>query len=142
MSAREQSPSEPLPPFKPDSFPEDLTPLLPSSDASSLVKNPSAARRSYFTKQPHRTQTRLSPSHVLRADFSHGFINFDSLSVSLPGGLSFSLAKYWNGEPVVFSCQRKGSGEKWFVVSFVLEGEKGEGPKEEAEGGKESEDVD
>ncbi|KAK4334064.1 hypothetical protein RTBOTA2_002795 [Rhodotorula toruloides] len=138
MSAREHSPTEPLPPFKPDSFPEDLSPLLPSSDASSLVGNP-AARRSYFSKAAHRSSTHLTPQHLIRADFSHGFINFDSLSVSLPGGLSFSLAKYWNGEPVVFSCQRKGTGESWFVVSFVLEGDT-EG-KEEGEG-KESEDVD
>ncbi|KAJ8294861.1 Pre-mRNA-splicing factor cwf23 [Rhodotorula toruloides] len=138
MSVREHPPTEPLPPFKPDSFPEDLSPLLPSSDAPSLVGNPSA-RRSYFSKSPHRSQTLLTPSHILRADFSHGFINFDSLSVSLPGGLSFSLAKYWNGEPVVFSCQRKGTGEKWFVVSFVLEGD-GEGGEGKGEGEKESED--
>ncbi|BGO91161.1 hypothetical protein NBRC10512_005745 [Rhodotorula toruloides] len=140
MSVREHPPTEPLPPFKPDSFPEDLSPLLPSSDAPSLVGNPSA-RRSYFSKSPHCSQTLLTPSHILRADFSHGFINFDSLSVSLPGGLGFSLAKYWNGEPVVFSCQRKGTGEKWFVVSFVLEGE-GEEREGEDKGEKESEDVD
>ncbi|GEM07647.1 duf1769 family protein [Rhodotorula toruloides] len=95
MSARELSPTEPLPPFKPDSFPEDLSPLVAASDMPALKDNP-ASRRSYFSKPAHLAQTRLSPHHLVRGDFSHGFINFDTLSLSLPGGLSFSLAKYWN----------------------------------------------
>lgn len=123
LSAKDIPASEPLPaPFVPDTFPEDVTPLVPASDADTLRAEP-AARRSYFTKAPHRASTSIQPTHLLRGDFSHGFLNFDSLSVSLPGGLSFSLAKYWNGEPVVFSCQKRGTGETFFVVSFALEDE-------------------
>ncbi|KWU43016.1 DUF1769-domain-containing protein, partial [Rhodotorula sp. JG-1b] len=120
LSAREASASEGLTSkFIPDAFPEDISPLVPASDADSLRDKPSA-RQSYFTKAPNRTATKFGPSDLIRGDFSHGFLNFDTLSVSLPGGLSFSLAKYWNGEPVVFSCQKRGTGETFFVVSFTL----------------------
>lgn len=75
----------------------------------------------------------LSASHVVRGDFSHGFIDFGALAVQLPGGLSFSLEKYWNGEPVVFSCQRRGTGQQFFVVTFELETEGKEPRREETE---------
>ncbi|BGP47657.1 hypothetical protein JCM10450v2_003522 [Rhodotorula kratochvilovae] len=138
--------SDPIPSFKPDTFAEDVTPLLPSS-APSLAGNPTA-RRSYFSKADARQSTSLKQDHLLRGDFSHGFLNFDTLSLSLPGGLSFSLEKYWNGEPVVFSCQKRGTGEEYFVVTFELEAEDGgrlaakgaKGAEEEKE--EVSEDVD
>ncbi|GAA5881249.1 hypothetical protein JCM3774_002863 [Rhodotorula dairenensis] len=128
------------PEFVPDSFPEDVSALVPAADADSLRDQP-AARRSYFSKPTNRTATTFGPGDRIRGDFSHGFLNFDSLSVALPGGLSFSLAKYWNGEPVVFSCQKRGTGEPFFVVSFTLENDdggevdvqEGEGEHSEAE---------
>lgn len=120
--------------FIPDTFPEDISPLVPAADADALRDKPSA-RQSYFTKAPNRTATKFGPSDLIRGDFSHGFLNFDTLSVSLPGGLSFSLAKYWNGEPVVFSCQKRGTGETFFVVSFTLENDDGgEIPAQEGKG--------
>lgn len=146
MSAREHPARDPLPPFKPDSFPEDLSSLVPSSSASSSLKDNPSSRRSYFSKQPNRATVRLSPSHLVRGDFRHGFIDFETLAVALPGGLSFSLAKYWNGEPVVFSCQRRGTGEQFFVVTFTLEGEGAREAKpeeeEEEEGAEANDDVD
>lgn len=149
LSAKEVASSDGAPPaFVPDTFPEDVWPLVPPEDAAALKDQP-AARRSYFTKAPHRSATRFGPSHLIRGDFSHGFLNFDSLSVSLPGGLSFSLAKYWNGEPVVFSCQKRGTGDPYFVVSFTLETDDGSevkpqaaAPTEDAEAGGANDDVD
>ncbi|GAA5990942.1 hypothetical protein JCM10908_000090 [Rhodotorula pacifica] len=150
LSAKESTDAD-APNFVPGTFPEDITPLVPSSDADSLHDKPSA-RRSYFTKPANRTSTNFGPSTLVRGDFSHGFLNFDTLSVSLPGGLSFSLAKYWNGEPVVFSCQKRGTGETFFVVSFTLENDdggeapvqegKGEHQAEEEEGATANDDVD
>ncbi|GAA5855196.1 hypothetical protein JCM8547_008979 [Rhodosporidiobolus lusitaniae] len=147
------SPTEPLPPFEPKhgSFPDDVSPLLPSSVPQPA--NP-AARRSLFAKEENRKAVeKLGPGYVVRGSFDQGWIDFDTLSLALPGGIKFSLAKYWTGEPLVFSCQRRpkkgeeaGEAETYFVVSFELVGEGVEKPKEgegkEEEGGKESEDVD
>lgn len=46
-------------------------------------------------------------------DFCYGFINFTpTLSLQLPGGLSFDLMKYWDRQPVRFvCCKRKDSAE-------------------------------
>lgn len=126
LSAKPLPAAEPLPPFKPDTFLEDVAPLLPSS--TSPPADP-AARRSFFSKADARRATPLEPSHLVRGDFSHGFLAFDNLSLALPGGLKFKLDKYWNGEPVVFSCQRRAEpgneAETFFVVTFELEADEG-----------------
>ncbi|GAA5880244.1 hypothetical protein JCM1840_003405, partial [Sporobolomyces johnsonii] len=117
MSAKKVPASSPLAPFTPSSFPEDLTPLL--SDPT-LKSNP-PARRSYFSQASHRRALTIpGRTLVVRGDFAHGFVDFKTLALALPGGLSFSLARYWNGEPVVFSCQRRSDGETFFVVTFEL----------------------
>lgn len=42
-------------------------------------------------------------------DFCYGFLDFSpSLALRLPGGVSFDLIKYWDGQPVRFvCCERK-----------------------------------
>lgn len=42
-------------------------------------------------------------------DFCYGFLDFNpSLALRLPGGMSFDLMKYWDGQPVRFvCCERK-----------------------------------
>lgn len=42
-------------------------------------------------------------------DFCYGFLEFNpSLALRLPGGISFDLMRYWDGQPVRFvCCQRK-----------------------------------
>lgn len=102
-------------------MPEDTTLLV---EDPSLVDTP-AKRRSHFAQESVRQSTKLSSSHLVRGDFSHGFLDFSTLSLSLPGGLSFSLAKYWNGEPVVFNCRSRKSGKSFFVVTFELQDEDG-----------------
>lgn len=46
---------------------------------------------------------------VITTDFCYGFLEFSpSLALKLPGGLSFDLMKYWDGQPVRFvCCERK-----------------------------------
>lgn len=41
---------------------------------------------------------------MITTDFCYGFITFPSLSLCLPGGISFDLNKYWDGQPVRFVC--------------------------------------
>jgi len=89
-------------------------------------------RRSYFASEKKRAglvfgeevgfvpfacllilTTILTSKDLITTDFCYGFINFaPSLSLQLPGGLSFDLMRYWDGQPVRFvCCERKGSGE-------------------------------
>ena len=43
---------------------------------------------------------------VFTIDFCYGFIQFTpTLSLQLPGGISFDLMHYWDGQPVC--CERK-----------------------------------
>lgn len=71
----------------------------------------SSKRRGYFSNKEKRKEVVFGPQDVITTDFCYGFINFaPSLSLQLPGGLSFDLMKYWDGQPVRFvCCQRKGS---------------------------------
>ncbi|GAA5843241.1 hypothetical protein JCM3766R1_006634 [Sporobolomyces carnicolor] len=119
--------------FVPCPMPEDTTALV---EDKSLVDTP-AKRRSHFAQESVRQSTTLEPSHLVRGDFSHGFLDFSTLSLSLPGGLSFSLAKYWNGEPVVFNCRSRTTGDSFFVVTFELQAEDGSSLKP-AKGGDDS----
>jgi hypothetical protein len=45
-------------------------------------------------------------------DFCYGFMQFaPALSLQLPGGISFDLVRYWDGQPVRFMCcERKSVG--------------------------------
>lgn len=71
----------------------------------------SAQRRSFFSSAKNRQALQFGPQDVITTDFCYGFINFSpSLSLQLPGGLSFDLMRYWDGQPVRFvCCERKDS---------------------------------
>jgi hypothetical protein len=51
----------------------------------------------------------IGEQDILTMDFCYGFIEFNpSLALRLPGGVSFDLMKYWDGQPVRFvCCERK-----------------------------------
>ncbi|KAJ3511995.1 hypothetical protein NLJ89_g3777 [Agrocybe chaxingu] len=74
----------------------------------------SSQRRSYFSAAEKRKLVKFGPEDLITTDFCYGFINFaPSLSLQLPGGLSFDLARYWDGQPVRFMCcQRKTEGDE------------------------------
>ena len=66
---------------------------------------------------------------LITADFCHGHLSFPSLALSLPGGVSFDLAKRWPKDmPVRFVCCRRNSGVSpldsviyWCVVFDVVD---------------------
>ncbi|KAF9064819.1 hypothetical protein BDP27DRAFT_1450584 [Rhodocollybia butyracea] len=70
-----------------------------------------AQRRSYFSDQEHRKRVVFGPEDIITTDFCYGFLEFaPSLTLRLPGGISFDLLRYWDGQPVRFMCcERKSS---------------------------------
>lgn len=92
-------------------------------------------RRAYFRDAAHRRELVFGPEvryaspcfrynrddarfvlfwqDVFTTDFCYGFIQFaPTLSLHLPGGISFDLMHYWDGQPVRFMCcERKREAE-------------------------------
>ncbi|KJA15579.1 hypothetical protein HYPSUDRAFT_58713 [Hypholoma sublateritium FD-334 SS-4] len=65
-------------------------------------------RRAHFSTQAHRSDVLLGQFDVVTTDFCYGFINFaPALALQLPGGLSFDLMRYWDGQPVRFVCCKR-----------------------------------
>ncbi|KAF8887341.1 hypothetical protein BD779DRAFT_1611562 [Infundibulicybe gibba] len=73
-------------------------PAPPTEDLSF----PSAsARRTFFSDELHRRRLTFGPHDLITTDFCYGFLEFSpSLALRIPGGLSFDLVKYWDGQPV------------------------------------------
>lgn len=102
--AIDPSPTSP-PQFKENSTPfhtylTDDTTALPSVPA---FKSPST-RRSYFANKPNRRAIPYHSSDVITTDFCYGFLSFPEIRLNLPGGISFDLMNYWDGQPVRFVC--------------------------------------
>jgi hypothetical protein len=64
---------------------------------------------------------------MITTDFCYGFLEFSpSLTLRLPGGLSFDLAHYWDGQPVRFvCCERKDTspgdgGDPWGSIFWCV----------------------
>lgn len=68
-------------------------------------------RRSYFSVEENRQNVVFGPEDIITTDFCYGFLEFSpSLTLRLPGGISFDLLRYWDGQPVRFMCcERKTS---------------------------------
>lgn len=85
-----------------------------------------AQRRSYFSAEENRRNVVFGPKDILTTDFCYGFLEFaPSLTLRLPGGISFDLLKYWDGQPVRFvCCERKKEGdggeEPWGRTFWVV----------------------
>jgi len=93
-----------------------------------------SARRSYFHSAKHRKEVIFGPNDIITTDFCYGFLEFNpTIALRLPGGLSFDLMKYWDGQPVRFvCCERKKAGDSegapwgrifWCVAIELVEGE-------------------
>lgn len=70
-------------------------------------------------------------------DFCYGFLTFHpTLALNIPGGLSFDLMQYWDGQPVRFVCceRQHGSdtplGRLFWCVTIELEEEEKETSQE------------
>ncbi|TDL25157.1 DUF1769-domain-containing protein [Rickenella mellea] len=107
-----------------------------------------AKRRAYFSREKTRKAVTFGPHDIVTTDFCYGFIAFPDLSLSLPGGLSFDLTKYWDGQPVRFvCCQRKendegGAGRPFWCVAIELVEEDGESEGSEGVIGEKMDGVD
>ncbi|KAI0296433.1 hypothetical protein BC826DRAFT_875918, partial [Russula brevipes] len=78
-------------------------------------------RRAYFRDGSHRRELTFGPKDIFTIDFCYGFIHFSpTLALHLPGGISFDLMHYWDGQPVRFvCCERKREGEEGDAGSDV-----------------------
>jgi len=81
----------------------------PFSVPSGICFKSAAARRSYFSNAAHRQAFVFGPSDVFTIDFCYGFLEFKpKIVLRIPGGISFDLMHYWDGQPVRFvCCERK-----------------------------------
>ncbi|CAE6424129.1 hypothetical protein ACGC1H_002622 [Rhizoctonia solani] len=79
-----------------------------------------AARKKYFTIESHRKEVNFTAQDLIQADFVHGYLQFPSLKIALPGGVQFDLMYYYDERPVHFVCKKRGTGETFFVVSFTV----------------------
>ncbi|KAL0960228.1 hypothetical protein HGRIS_011862 [Hohenbuehelia grisea] len=70
-------------------------------------------RRTYFSNKANREAVVFGPEDVITTDFCYGFLEFTPrLALTLPGGLSFDLMRFWDGQPVRFvCCERKREGD-------------------------------
>jgi len=84
---------------------------LPTVGPHSLNLHTAQQRKAYFHKAKHRKEVTFGPHDVLTMDFCHGFLEFNpSLTLRLPGGVSFDLMKYWDGQPIRFACCERKQG--------------------------------
>ncbi|KAH7101492.1 DUF1769-domain-containing protein [Auriculariales sp. MPI-PUGE-AT-0066] len=108
----------------------------PARPSTPVIAPASSKRRSIFATQAARRATTLGPADLLTADFCYGFLSFPSLTLKLPGGISFDCMRYWDRQPVTFMCCRrakdgKGPGDPfWCVVFEVIEDEEQEQEQE------------
>jgi len=72
-----------------------------------------AQRKNHFSVRENRKNVVFGPEDIITTDFCYGFLEFSpSLTLRLPGGISFDLLKYWDGQPVRFMCcERKKDGD-------------------------------
>lgn len=86
---------------------------LGSAGPHSLNLHTAQQRHAYFHKAKHRKEVIFGPHDILTMDFCYGFLEFNpTLALRLPGGVSFDLMRYWDGQPVRFvCCERKSESE-------------------------------
>jgi len=96
-------------------------------------------RRSHFADRSHRRAVPYHSTDIITTDFCYGFLSFPEIRLNIPGGISFDLMQYWDGQPVRFVCceRRRGGreGDDSSSVSSVdsgrTSGTSGEGKKRE-----------
>ncbi|KAF9019107.1 DUF1769-domain-containing protein [Hymenopellis radicata] len=85
-----------------------------SPDLSSLTT--ASKRRAYFASEPNRRTITFGRIFLLRLPRIPPLT-----ALRLPGGLSFDLMRYWDGQPVRFVCCERGTGDQpWGRVFWCL----------------------
>lgn len=65
-------------------------------------------RRAHFANREARKSIAFGPNDLITTDFCYGFLEFSpELALKIPGGISFNLTKYWDGQPVQFVCCKR-----------------------------------
>lgn len=58
------------------------------------------ARKKWFLDEKHRKEWVFEKGRVYSTDFFNPFLDFNKFALKLPGGLSFKLMSYWDGQPL------------------------------------------
>ena len=97
------------------------------SQMSSIGNQPSSTRIISFVRST-QSLARLLIDVILgqiSADFCNPYLNFETLSLKLPIGLSFPLKSSWDGQPITFICRSRDHKKTFFVLTFdIVEDEK------------------
>jgi hypothetical protein len=121
------SPVESISPNSPAPLPE-----WPSLNAKHVVEETSAGipqnhhmevneRRKYFKEVSHRQGCIVSPNQVYDFDFYNPFLDFENMLIKFPAvHLSINMLKYYNGEPLRYSCKSRDHNTTFFLVQFEL----------------------
>lgn len=125
FSAIHQPPTTPISKFDPlDEFHEDVSGLFKDgSTAPAPLPSTVSQRQKYFQTEAHRKAVEFTPNvsqharsrppgdhadsipfdlplqTVLHVDFAYGYFQFPELYLTLPGGISFDLKRYWRLVP-------------------------------------------
>jgi hypothetical protein len=111
-------------------------------------KAQAAARKRWMTDKANRERISLNHDTHVSMEFCNGYLggfmsrefarsiqtaltdrpDFNTLSLSLPAGfnMTFPLLKYWDGQPVTYVCQRRGTstgpadGKVFWSVAFEI----------------------
>ncbi|RSH89061.1 hypothetical protein EHS25_002727 [Saitozyma podzolica] len=91
-------------------------------------KAQAAARKRWMTDKANREKISLNHDTHVSMEFCNGYLDFNTLSLSLPAGfnMTFPLLKYWDGQPVTYVCQRRGTstgpadGKVFWSVAFEI----------------------
>ncbi|WVQ77874.1 hypothetical protein IAR50_007576 [Cryptococcus sp. DSM 104548] len=115
----------------------------PSADGTEKTKI--SARRKWLGSKENRENVKLNRDVVVGMEFANGLLDFNTLSASLPPPFkaSFPLLKYWDGQPVTYSCQRRAKAgenpvgqEVFWSVAFEIVDEDAKRELEKKHGGK------
>jgi len=122
-------------PFPKSAFSEEPSepPLSTAYDTKDPLK-----RRAHFREQAKREEVTFEPEDVLTFDCCHGHLSFPSMGLYLPGGLSFDLLQYYNGQPFRFILAEKApgggsTGKSYMCIIFECIDEAGKPAKPETE---------
>ncbi|VDB91308.1 unnamed protein product [Peniophora sp. CBMAI 1063] len=96
------------------------------ANVEEIPKQDAGSRRAYFAEAGRRKEIVFGPEDIITGDFCHGYLSFTpSVTLNLPGGISFDLLRFWDGQPVRFTCcERKRpddeGDEPWGRVFFSV----------------------